>query len=152
MLPLARFALNTYANDPCTSFIPKEAKDSDISLMAKIHKAISIIQFKIEGQVIKNNPKLKMEDRLLLDKIDYSRGVVTINGKEYPMTDTNFPTIDPKDPYKLTEEEEEILEKLKQSFIHSEKLQRHTKFLFSKGSMFLKYNSNLLFHGCIPVE
>ena len=152
MLPLARFALNTYANDPCTSFIPKEAKDSDISLMAKIHKAISIIQFKIEGQVIKNNPKFKMEDRLLLDKIDYSRGVVTINGKEYPMTDTNFPTIDPKDPYKLTEEEEEILEKLKQSFIHSEKLQRHTKFLFSKGSMFLKYNSNLLFHGCIPVD
>lgn len=152
MLPLARFALNTYSKDPCTSFVPKEAKDSDISLMSKIHKAISIIQFKIEGQVIKNNPKFNMESRLLLDKIDYTKGTVKINGVDYPLTDTNFPTIDPKDPYKLTEEEDEILEKLKQSFVHSEKLQRHVKFLFSKGSMFLKYNSNLLFHGCIPVD
>lgn len=152
MLPLARFALNTYGNDPCKSFIPKEAKDSDISLMSKIHKAISIIQFKIEGQVIKNNPKFNMEDRLLLDKIDFSRGIVKINEKEYPLTDTNFPTIDPNDPYRLTEEEDEILEKLKQSFIHSEKLQKHINFLFSKGSMFLKFNSNLLFHGCIPVD
>ena len=152
MLPLARFALNTYSKDPCTSFIPKEAKDSDISLMSKIHKAISIIQFKIEGQVIKNNPQFNMENRLLLDKIDYTKGTVNINGIDYPLTDTNFPTIDPKDPYKLTEEEDEILEKLKQSFVHSEKLQRHVKFLFSKGSMFLKYNSNLLFHGCIPVD
>ena len=152
MLPLARFALNTYSKDPCTSFIPKEAKDSDISLMSKIHKAISIIQFKIEGQVIKNNPQFNMESRLLLDKIDYTKGTVNINGIDYPLTDTNFPTIDPKDPYKLTEEEDEILEKLKQSFVHSEKLQRHVKFLFSKGSMFLKYNSNLLFHGCIPVD
>ncbi|WP_300361220.1 fructose-1,6-bisphosphatase [Fusobacterium sp.] len=152
MLPLARFALNTYSKDPCTSFIPKEAKDSDISLMSKVHKAISIIQFKIEGQVIKNNPKFNMESRLLLDKIDYTKGTVKINGVDYPLTDTNFPTIDPKDPYKLTDEEDEILEKLKQSFIHSEKLQRHVKFLFSKGSMFLKYNSNLLFHGCIPVD
>ncbi len=152
MLPLARFALNTYSKDPCTSFIPKEAKDSDVSLMSKVHKAISIIQFKIEGQVIKNNPKFNMESRLLLDKIDYTKGTVNINGTDYPLTDTNFPTIDPKDPYKLTEEEDEILEKLKQSFVHSEKLQRHVKFLFSKGSMFLKYNSNLLFHGCIPVD
>ncbi|NME34983.1 fructose-1,6-bisphosphatase [Fusobacterium sp. FSA-380-WT-3A] len=152
MLPLARFAMSTYANDPCTNFLPKESKDSDVSLMAKIHKAISIIQFKIEGQTILKNPNFNMNSRLLLDKIDYKRGILKVDGKEYPLTDTNFPTINPKDPYALTEEENEILEKLKQSFIHSEKLQKHTKFLFSKGSMFLKYNSNLLFHGCIPVD
>lgn len=152
LLPLATFAMDTYANDPCTQFMPKESKDEkDNHLMSKIHKAITIIQFKVEAETIKNNSIFKMEDRILLNKIDFDKGTVNIGGVDYPLTDTNFPTIDRENPLKLTDEESEIIEKLKKSFMHSEKLQKHVKFLFSKGSMFLKYNSNLLFHGCIPV-
>ncbi len=152
LLPLARFAMSTYADDSCLSFIPKESRnEKDTALMSKIHKAISVIQFKVEAEIIKNNPQFKMENRVLLDKIDYKRGIIHINGADYELNDKNFPTIDSKNPLKLTAEEKEIMDKLKKSFLHSEKLQRHTKFLFAKGSMFLKYNSNLLFHGCIPV-
>ena len=152
LLPLARFSMNVYGDDLCENFIPRDNKDIDIMLMKRIHKAISIIQFKIEGQTIMKNPKFNMKDRLLLDKIDYEKGTVKIKGKDYFLSDTSFPTINPEDPYTLTEEEDEILEKLRLSFLHSEKLQKHTKFLFSKGSMFLTYNSNLLYHGCIPAE
>ena len=152
LLPLARFAMSTYADDSCLSFIPKESRnEKDTALMSKIHKAISVIQFKVEAEIIKNNPQFKMENRVLLDKIDYKRGIIHINGADYELNDKNFPTIDSENPLKLTSEEKEIMDKLKKSFLHSEKLQRHTKFLFAKGSMFLKYNSNLLFHGCIPV-
>lgn len=153
LLPLATFAMAAYKDDPCKEFIPKESHNIKTdSLMSKIHKAISIIQFKVESQIIKNNPHFKMEDRILLDKINYEEGTITINGKTYELIDKNFPTIDPKDPLKLTQSEEEIIEKLRKSFIHSEKLQEHIKFLFAKGSMYLKYNSNLLFHGCLPVD
>lgn len=152
LLPLARFAMSTYADDSCLSFIPKESRnEKDTALMSKIHKAISVIQFKVEAEIIKNNPQFKMENRILIDKIDYEKGIIHINGADYELNDKNFPTIDSKNPLKLTPEEKEIMDKLKKSFLHSEKLQRHTKFLFAKGSMFLKYNSNLLFHGCIPV-
>ena len=152
LLPLARFAMSTYADDSCLSFIPKESRnEKDTALMSKIHKAISVIQFKVEAEIIKNNPQFKMENRVLLDKIDYKRGIIHIDGADYELNDKNFPTIDSENPLKLTAEEKEIMDKLKKSFLHSEKLQRHTKFLFAKGSMFLKYNSNLLFHGCIPV-
>lgn len=152
LLPLARFAMKEYYNDDCLQFIPKETNDEDVVIMARMHKAISIIQFKLENDLIKRNPKFQMEDRLLLDKINYKEGTIKINGKEYKLLDKNFPTIDPKNPYKLTEEETDIIKKLKHSFIHSEKLQKHIKFLFAKGNMFLKYNSNLLYHGCIPVD
>ena len=153
LLPLATFAMDTYADDDCSQFIPKEIREKkNISLMSKIHKAISIIQFKVEAEIIKNNPIFKMEDRILLNKIDYEKGTILIDGVNYPLTDKNFPTINKENPLELTIEEKEIIEKLKQSFVNSEKLQKHTKFLFSKGSMFLKYNSNLLFHGCIPVN
>ncbi|WP_163469780.1 fructose-1,6-bisphosphatase [Fusobacterium sp. IOR10] len=152
LLPLAKFAMKKYYNDECLLFIPKETSDEDIVMMARMHKAISIIQFKLEYNLIKRNPKFKMEDRLLLDKINYDNGTIKIDGKEYKMLDNNFPTIDPNDPYKLTDEERDIVKKLKHSFTHSEKLQKHIKFLFAKGSMFLKYNSNLLYHGCIPVD
>ena len=152
LLPLARFAMNTYADDSCISFIPKESRnEGDTVLMSKIHKAVSVIQFKVEAGIIKNNPQFDMKDRILLDKIDYEKGTVHINGSDYELNDKNFPTINPENPLALTPEEEEIVNKLKKSFLHSEKLQRHIKFLFAKGSMFLKYNSNLLFHGCIPV-
>ncbi len=152
LLPLAAFAMNTYADDDCIQFIPKESRnEKDSSLMSKIHKAITIIQFKVEAEIIKNNPIFKMEHRILLDKIDFDKGTVKIDGIDYPLTDKNFPTLNRENPLELTIEEKEIIEKLKKSFMHSEKLQKHIKFLFAKGSMFLKYNSNLLFHGCIPV-
>ena len=152
LLPLAAFAMNTYADDDCIQFIPKESRnEKDSSLMSKIHKAITIIQFKVEAEIIKNNPIFKMEHRILLDKIDFDKGTVKIDGIDYPLTDKNFPTLNRENPLELTTEEKEIIEKLKKSFMHSEKLQKHIKFLFAKGSMFLKYNSNLLFHGCIPV-
>lgn len=157
MLPLATFALEVYKNDPCAHFKPKLDKSQEytikeMQLLGKMHKAISIIQFKLEGEVIKRRPEYQMEDRLLLNKINYEEGTIDLYGKVYKLNDKLFPTIDPKDPYKLTKEERELVDKLKSSFINSEKLQKHTSFLFAKGSMYLKYNSNLMFHGCIPLN
>jgi len=157
LLPLATFAMEVYANDPCRQFIPKlsgekEYSEQEIRLMAKMHKAISIIQFKLEAEVIRRQPQFGMTSRLLLDKIDYQNGAITLNDKTYPLNDTNFPTINPADPYALTEPERMVVEKLKLSFLHSEKLQKHVQYLYSKGSMYLLYNGNLLFHGCIPMN
>jgi fructose-1,6-bisphosphatase-3 len=157
LLPLATFALDFYNGDPCESFKPKvlpenNYREKDLNLMSQMHKAISIIQFKLEGTIIKRRPHYEMESRLLLDKINYEKGTVNIDGKDYTLNDTNFPTIDPKDPYRLTEEERELIDKLKYSFSNSEKLQDHIRFLYSKGSMYLKYNSNLLYHGCIALN
>ncbi|SCI90305.1 Fructose-1%2C6-bisphosphatase class 3 [uncultured Clostridium sp.] len=156
ILPLATFALNVYKDDPCKAFLPKisegEYNKNEISLIAKMHKAISIIQFKLENEAIKRRPEFEMDHRCLLNKINYETSTININGKEYKLKDSNFPTIDPKDPCKLTKEEEIVIEKLKSSFVNSEKLQKHTSFLFSKGSIYLKCNSNLLFHGCIPLN
>ncbi|MCG3210648.1 MAG: Fructose-1,6-bisphosphatase class 3 [Anaerolineae bacterium] len=156
LLPLATFAMETYAGDPCIQFMPKlsdekEYTQQEINVMAKMHKAIAIIQFKLEAEIIKRQPAYEMEDRLLLDKVDYANATVTLNGKAYPLNDTNFPTIDPADPYKLTEAERLVIEKLKLSFQHSERLQKHVRFLYSKGSMYLVFNGNLLYHGCIPM-
>ena len=109
-----------------------------------MHKAISVIQFKLEGEVIKRRPEFEMNHRLLLDKIDYENGTIELKGKTYKMKDCNFPTIDPKNPYKLTKAEEIVIEKLVSSFKGSEKLQKHVSFLFSKGSIYLKANSNIL--------
>ncbi len=156
ILPLATFAMDVYRDDPCKKFNPrglgKEINNKDSSLTSKMHKAIAIMQFKLEGQTIKNRPEFKMEEQLLLDKINLEEGTIVLNGVTYPLNDTNFPTIDPKDPYKLTPQEEVLINKLKRSFVHSEKLQRHIRFLYSKGGMYLVYNSNLLYHGCIPLN
>lgn len=157
LIPLATFAMDKYADDPCTGFIPKNSSDVTLSdketrLIAKMHKAIAIMQFKYEAQIIKRNPEFNMEDRLLLDKIDFEKGTINLYGKEYPMNDMNFPTVDPKDPYKLTDEEKEVMEKIKSSFVNSDKLQEHTRFLFSKGSIYTIFNSNLLFHGGLPMN
>lgn len=155
LLPLASFAMETYSNDTCDSFIPrtldKILSDNDKALFAKMHKAISIIQFKLEGQKILRHPEFGMDYMLLLNKIDFEKGTVVVNSKEYKLNDTNFPTIDPSDPFKLTQQEEAIINKLRNSFINSERLQKHIRFLYSKGSLYLVYNSNLLFHGCIPL-
>lgn len=155
--PLATFALETYKNDPCLTFKPKvfdykRYLKRDEETVSKIHKAISIIQFKLEGEYIKRHPEYKMQDRLLLNNIDYKKGTVRINGKDYELNDKSFPTINPKDPYKLTEEEREIVNRLKESFMNSETLQRHISFIYSKGSLYKCFNSNLLFHGCIPMD
>jgi fructose-1,6-bisphosphatase-3 len=123
-----------------------------VELIKKMHKAIAVIQFKLEGQAVKRNPHYRMEDRLLLDKINFEKGTITINGKEYELLDKNFPTVDPADPYKLTEEEEEVMYKLRTSIKNSKRLQKHIEFLFSHGSMYLTFNSNLLYHGCIPMN
>lgn len=156
LLPLATFALEAYKDDPCTEFMPKvgegEVSTKEKSLIAKMHKAISIIQFKLEGEVIKRRPEFEMDHRLLLDKINYEEGTINLKGNIYKLKDTNFPTIDPKNPYKLTKEEEIVIDKLVSSFKNSEKLQKHVSFLFSKGSIYLVSNGNLLIHGCVPLN
>lgn len=155
--PLATFALKTYTHDGCKRFMPKiydydkYIRSDEISI-AKIHKAISIIQFKLEGQIIQEHPEYEMDDRLLLDKIDYKNKTVKIGDKLYPLNESNFPTINPSRPYELTKEETEIMNRLEESFKNSETLNKHISFLYSKSSIYRCFNSNLLFHGCIPME
>lgn len=124
----------------------------DISLLAKMRKVLSIIMFKLEGQIIKRHPNYKMDDRLLLDKVDYKRKSLTIDGVEYPMLDCDFPTVDPSDPYTLTKEEQTVIDKLIQSFTLSEKLQEHIKFIYDHGSMYKVFNGNVLYHASIPLD
>lgn len=155
--PLATFALKTYTNDGCKRFMPKifdynkYIRSDEISI-AKLHKAISVIQFKLEGQIIKEHPEYEMDGRLLLDKIDYKNKTVKIGDKSYPLNDINFPTINPNRPYELTKEENEIISRLEESFKNSETLNKHIAFLYSKASIYKCFNANLLFHGCIPME
>ena len=155
LLPLATFAVNTYREDPCTCFKLRgggiyNAKEMETDL--KMHKAISIIQFKVEGQIIKAHPEMGLEDRNLLHRIDYEKGTIFLDGKEYTLLDTNFPTIDPADPYTLTAEEADIMERLERAFLNCERLQRHMRFLLSRGSLYKVYNGNLLYHGCVPLN
>jgi fructose-1,6-bisphosphatase-3 len=157
LLPLATFAMTAYADDPCELFQPKgnpgeEFTENEIQLMARMQKAIAIIQFKLEGQIVQRRPHYHMEDRLLLDKIDLEAGTVRVGEQTYPLLDTHFPTLDPTDPYALSDGERVVVDKLLLSFAHSEKLQRHVRFLFSKGGMYLIHNDNLLYHGCIPMN
>ena len=154
--PLSMFAERVYRDDPCTCFLPqildKNIYDAvDPKLAAKMHKAIAVLQYKEEGQIIKRHPEYGMEERILLSAIRYDRGTVTIGGKEYPMRDMNFPTVDPADPLRLTDEEEELLHTLELSFRHNARLHEHVRFLYSNGSMYKCCNSNLLYHGCIPM-
>ena len=155
--PLSMFAEKVYKDHPCTLFAQKIFYENiydavDPGLAAKMHKAIAVIQFKVEGQIIKRHPEYEMEDRLLLEAINYETGMVTIGNKSHPMRDMQFPTIDPKDPYKLSQEEEELLHTLVMSFRHSDRLNKHIRFLYSKGAMYKCYNGNLLYHGCIPMK
>ncbi len=157
LMPLVTFAMKAYANDPCTEFVPvntppENLASTHIRLVSKMHKAITILELKLKGEIIKRNPELGMDDRLLLNQIDYEKGTILIDGKIYDLKDKSFPTIDPKHPYKLTKEESALAEKLRFSFLNCEKLQRHVKTLFTKGSTYLAYNSNLLYHGCIPLD
>lgn len=155
--PLALFANEVYRNTDCACFAAKLGDDTvkynekDILLAARMHKAITVILFKLEGQKILRNPGFGMESRLLLDKIDYENQSITIDGKTYHLEDTDFPTVDRSDPYALSPEEHEVMEQLTRSFRHSEKLQRHVRFLYSKGGLYKVHNGNLLLHGCVPL-
>ncbi len=156
--PLSVFANEVYKDCDIHRFEVKLTNEDaahytekDKLLSARMHKAITIILFKLEGQKLLRNPCFGMADRLLLDKIDYENKCITIDGTTYPLEDTDFPTVDPQDPYTLTPEEDQLINQLTSSFLHSEKLQRHVRFLYSKGSLYKIYNGNLLFHGCIPM-
>lgn len=155
LLPLASFAMDTYGDDPCRCFGIKGTPDygkNEMQLDVMMHKAISVIQFKVEGQIIKKNPGFKMEDRNLLHHIDYANGTIEINGKTYELLDKHFPTIDPRRPYTLTAAEEDIMERLTKAFENCEKLQAHMRFLLNKGGLYKVYNNNLLYHGCVPLN
>ena len=158
LLPLATFAMETYAEDSCSLFGPKVEgqectyNEKTLRMIAQMHKAISIIQFKLEAEIIKRRPDFGMDDRMLLHRIDFERNILTLDGKEYELKDSFLPTVDPADPYKLTSEEREIMNKLHHSFVSSEKLKKHMRCLFRYGCMYTVSNSNLLFHASVPLN
>lgn len=156
LVPLARLAMNRYDNDACNCFKLDYREDvydiRDAMLDEKMHKAITIMQFKLEGQLIKNNPEFDMQERLLLDKIDIEKGTICVGNEEYSLRDTSFPTIDWANPYELSADEAEVIDRLTSAFLNCEKLQKHVRFLFTKGSLYKVYNGNLLYHGCVPMN
>lgn len=157
LLPLANFAMTVYGDDPCTIWQTKDFENNprltrSAQLMAKMHKAISIIQFKLEGQTVLRHPEWHMNHRALLDKIDFEAGTITIEGKTYPLTDTNLPTIDPAQPYELSQYELDLMNQLARSFRKSEKMQRHLRLLYEHGSLYLVHNGFLLYHAAIPLN
>lgn len=156
LLPLATFALETYKDDPCQNFEIKGSTNYNVlekELSRKMHKAVSIIQFKLEGQLLMKRKEFHMEDRCLLHRIDPDKGTITMpDGIEYPLKDMNFPTVDWEHPYELTEGEHGVMERLETAFRNCEKLQNHMRFLLDRGGLYKIYNNNLLFHGCIPLN
>ena len=158
LLPLATFAMEAYADDPCVRFLPNDQTTNlqndqkQVRLIAQMHKAISVIQFKLEGQLIRQHPEWNIDRRGTLENIDFDRGTYRFDGKDYPMLDTLFPTVDPKHPYQLTPEEEDLIKRLHHSFRISEKLQKHIRCLLSHGCMYTICNSNLLFHASVPLN
>lgn len=157
LLPLATFAIDTYGGEGLAKFMPKGVEVTDknfkeLEMSAKIHKAIFIIQMKLEAEIIYRHPEYGMNDRMLLDMIDYEKGTILIDGAEYMLNSNEFPTIDPENPFILTEKEKEIVARLKRSFMNSMRLNDHVKLLFSKGSMYKVFNGNLLIHGCVPMN
>lgn len=158
LLPLATFAMETYGDDPCALFLPRTKyadsffDEKTIRLISQMHKAITVIQFKLEGEIIRRRPEFEMDDRMLLHHLDLKAGILRLNGQEYPLKDTYFPTLDPRDPYRLSIEEEELMRKIKRSFESSEKLRKHMRCLFTHGGMYAVCNSNLLYHASIPMN
>lgn len=158
LLPLATFAMDTYKDDPCTLFRPRlDAKSATLSekqkrLVAQMHKAITILQFKLEGQLIDQRPEWGMKERRVLERIDFAQGTYGYEDNTYPLLDTNFPTIQPEHPYELTAEEKDLVEKLHHSFRISAKLQKHIQCLLQHGCMYAICNSNLLFHASVPMN
>jgi fructose-1,6-bisphosphatase-3 len=157
LLPLARFASEQYSGHDLKPFWPKGTESlaksqKELEMTALMHKAIFIIQMKLEGQLIYRHPEYGMNDRMILDVIDYEKGTLMVDGKEYKLSSCDFPTIDPKNPFLLTDEEKDLMERLRNSFQNSYRLNEHMRILYSKGSMYLVFNSNLLIHGCVPMN
>jgi len=157
LVPLAAFAMEQYADADCSRFVPENWENTRLSgqelrLIAMMQKAVTIMQFKAEAAVIQRNPDFQMDERLLLHFVDTKRGTIALDGVSYPMADADFPTVDPADPYAMTADEQAVMEKLRYSFTHSERLQRHVRFLFNQGGMYRVVNNNLLFHGCVPMN
>lgn len=154
LIPLVKFAVNTYGDDPCTCFRLKgDSYDADEeSMNMKIHKAISIIQFKLEGQIAHARPSFHLDDRAVLEFIDYEKGTFTQNGVTYPLLDTSFPTVDPADPNRLSEEESQLMDRLQAAFTGCRRLQQHMQFLLNNGALYKVFNGNLLYHGCMPLD
>lgn len=155
LLPLVTFALDAYKDDPCVGFALKgnpDLTEHEREMNVKIQKAMAILQFKVEAQLIKENPSFNLDDRNLLDKIDYEKHTVVLDGVEYALTDTLFPTVDPDNPYQLTEEEEQVMAHLEHAFTSCEKLQRHIQFFLEKGSLYTIENNVLMFHACVPLN
>ena len=158
LLPLATFAMETYGDDPCALFLPRTKyadsffDEKTIRLISQRHKAITVIQLKLEGEIIRRRPEFEMDDRMLLHLLNLKTGTLRLGGQEYPLKDTYFPTLDPRDPYRLSIEEEELMRKIKRSFESSEKLRKHMRCLFTHGSMYAVCNSNLLYHASIPMN
>jgi fructose-1,6-bisphosphatase-3 len=157
LLPLASFAIETYGNDPCDLFMPQGFNPSDDSegerrLMAQMHKAITMIQFKLEAHIIRRRPAYGLEDRLLLDKIDFAQGTVKVDNRVFSLRDTRLQTVTPDDPFVLTPAEQHVVTRLQAAFRHSAKLQQHARFLFAKGTIYKTCNGNLLYHGCLPMN
>ncbi|MDA3812444.1 MAG: fructose-1,6-bisphosphatase [Spirochaetaceae bacterium] len=157
LLPLARLAIEIYGDDPCKNFFPKNTSDIDMDyneeqMIARMHKAITIIQLKLEGQIIERRDHFQMANRIILKSLNLEKEIALVDGKEYKINDSNFPTFDKNTPLKLTDKEQEIIEKLTNSFKSSTNLRKHVKFLYEKGSMYLIHNNNLLYHGCISMK
>ena len=158
LVPLATFAMETYGDTACKEFVPKSSGESmkldekTMRLTALMHKAIAVLQFKVEAQLFEKYPHWQMTDRAVLRHIDYTRGVITLDGKEYQLTSNEFPTIDPNNPLELTPEEKMLAKRLRHSFKVSEKLQRHVRLLLQHGCMYAIYNNNLLFHASVPLN
>jgi len=158
LVPLATFAMETYGDTACKEFVPKSSGESmkldekTMRLTALMHKAIAVIQFKVEAQLFEKHPHWQMTDRAVLRHIDYTRGVIMLDGKEYQLTSNEFPTIDPNNPLELTPEEKMLAKRLRHSFKVSEKLQRHVRLLLQHGCMYAIYNNNLLFHASVPLN
>ena len=157
LVPLATFAMDTYKDDPCKEFVPKVSGQQHIDrkthdLIALMHKAIAILQFKEEGRIYAKHPEWGMQNRMLFNAIDYAKGTISIDGEEYKLLSNDFPTINPSDPYALTPEEESLMQKLEHSFRVSEKLHKHIRLILQHGCMFSIINNNLLFHASIPLN
>lgn len=156
MMPLVLFAMEQYTHDPCEQFAIRfrhnQGMTTQTKLAMKMQKAITVIQFKLEGQLIAKHPEYKMDNRRLLDKIDIKKGTVLLDGKEYEILDKNFPTINFDNPYELTKEEQSVIAKLRNSFINCGKLKKHINLLLNKGGLYRVYNNNILFHGCVPMN
>ncbi len=156
LVPLVRYAMEVFKDADCDAYRPANVKEGDsekeLILCAKIHKAITLLQFKVEAELINRRPEYNMQDRILIDKIDFDKGVLKLNKKEYQLKEKDFQSYNKQNPLHITEDEREVLSKLKESFVRAKRLSKHIEFLVSKGEMYTVFNSNLLFHGCVPMN